>query len=108
LPFRSTISTLRTVLPIDLVRISSAGGGVFVIQALPQSAAGVVKDYFFFVSCRFKDRNGNRAFGFGYNVAPLPFRDMGGFRYPATESYPFDAAHSAYLSEFNTRVIPPP
>jgi len=80
----------------------------FDTSALGKPAAGMVRDYFFFVSCWFKDPNGNWGFGFGFSVDPLPFRDMSGFPYPATESYPYDAAHLAYLSEYNTRGIPPP
>jgi hypothetical protein len=33
---------------------------------------------------------------------------MSGFPYTADESYPYDAAHLAYLKEYNTRVISPP
>ncbi len=76
---------------------------------LPPLAQGLQRDYFFFVSCWFKDESGNWGFGFGFDVDPLPFRNMTSFPYPlATESYPTDEAHSAYLREYNTRVVQPP
>ena len=63
---------------------------------------------FFFVSLWFKDENGNWGFGFGFTVNPLPFQNMSGFPYPLTESYPYDAEHLSYLSEYNTRTITVP
>jgi len=36
-------------------------------------------------------------------VDPLPFHGMSNYPYPASESYPSDAEHLAYLSEWNTR-----
>jgi len=38
-----------------------------------------------------------------HTVEPLPFAAMSNFPYPATESYPTDADHQQYLSEWNTR-----
>lgn len=79
---------------------------------LPPLAAGMERDYFFFVSCWFKVQYANYGFGPGNNgftVTPLPFHYMSGFPYPLdTESYPYDAEHLAYLAEWNTRVIPSP
>jgi hypothetical protein len=73
---------------------------------LPCLAEGMQRDYFFFVSCWFKDESGNWGFGFGFTVDPLPFRNMTSFPYPlATESYPSDESHLAYLRDYNTRVI---
>ncbi len=37
-------------------------------------------------------------------VDPLPFHAMSNYPYPATEHYPDDAAHAAYLAEWNTRI----
>jgi hypothetical protein len=71
---------------------------------LPPVGEGMQRDYFFFVSCWFKDENGNWGFGFGFTVDPLPFRTMSGFPYPDTESYPFEA-HEGYLREYNTREV---
>ncbi len=76
---------------------------------LPPLAQGLQRDYLFFVSCWFKDESGNWGFGYGFTVDPLPFRNMTSFPYPlATESYPNDEAHSAYLREYNTRLVQPP
>ena len=72
---------------------------------LTAPAQGMVRDYFLFESTWFKDENGNWGFGFGFTVDPLPFSGMSGFPYPLTESYPYDAEHSNYLSEYNTRMI---
>lgn len=66
------------------------------------------RDFFFYVSLWFKDEYGNWGFGFGFTVDPLPFQDMSGFPYPATESYPYDEAHLSYLLEYNTRTITVP
>lgn len=41
------------------------------------------------------------------NVEPLPFRGMSSYPYPATEHYPDDAEHQAYLAKYNTRVQGP-
>jgi hypothetical protein len=67
-------------------------------------ADGMERDYFLFVACWFKDPPGNWGYGFDFTVNPLPFQNMSGFPYPPTESYPYDAAHLQYLSEYNTRV----
>ncbi|MEM3881038.1 MAG: hypothetical protein QXD19_04755 [Candidatus Bathyarchaeia archaeon] len=69
---------------------------------------GMQRDYFLFVACWFKDPPGNWGYGFDFTVEPLPFRNMTGFPYPATESYPYDEAHLQYLREYNTRIIKPP
>jgi hypothetical protein len=73
---------------------------------LTAPAPGMVRDYFLFVACWFKDPPGNWGYGFSYTVDPLPFMDMSGFPYTTGESYPYDAAHLVYLKEYNTRVIP--
>ena len=77
----------------------------FDASTLPPPAEGMVRDYFFYDSLWFKDENGNWGFGFGFTVDPLPFHYMSGFPYPPTESYPYDAEHNNYNSEYNTRVI---
>jgi len=68
-------------------------------------APGMERDYFFVVACWFKDPLGNWGYGFNFSVNPMPFMDMSGFPYPTTESYPYDAAHLAYIQEYNTRII---
>jgi hypothetical protein len=69
---------------------------------------GMERDFFLFVADWFKDPPGNWGYGFDFTVEPLPFRNMSGFPYPDTESYPFDDAHLKYLQEYNTRVVKAP
>ena len=82
---------------------------LFPADDLPPVAAGMERDFFFFVACWFKVQYANYGFGpghDGFTVDPLPFHNMSGFPYPlATESYPYDDAHNAYLRDYNTRVI---
>jgi hypothetical protein len=80
----------------------------FSTDNLAPVASGMERDYFFVVACWFKDPPGAWGYGFDFTVNPLPFMDMSGFPYPASESYPTDAAHLAYIQEYNTRIIPPP
>jgi hypothetical protein len=72
---------------------------------LTAPAPGMVRDYFFEVAAWFKDPLGQWGFGFNFTTNPLPFMAMSGFPYPSNESYPYDAAHLAYLAEYNTREI---
>ncbi|MGA2386246.1 MAG: hypothetical protein ABSG33_06915 [Candidatus Bathyarchaeia archaeon] len=80
----------------------------FPVGNLTKVAPGMERDYFLFVACWFKDPPGQWGYGFAFTVAPLPYIGMSGFPYTATESYPYDAAHLAYIKEYNTRYIPPP
>lgn len=80
---------------------------LFPIGNLSAPAPGMVRDYFLFVACWFKDPPGQWGYGFDFTVNPMPFLGMTGFPYTGTQSYPYDAAHIAYLKEYNTRVIPP-
>jgi hypothetical protein len=81
----------------------------FPVANLTAPAEGMVRDYFLFEACWFKDETGNWGFGFDFTVDPLPFKDMSGFPYSLqTEQYPNDPEHLAYLAEWNTRVISPP
>ncbi|HSV49474.1 MAG TPA: hypothetical protein VLH35_04085, partial [Candidatus Acidoferrales bacterium] len=67
--------------------------------------AGMERDYFLIVSCWFKDPPGGWGYMFDFTVDPLPFIGMTGFPYTSSESYPYDAAHRAYLAKYNTRVF---
>jgi len=69
---------------------------------------GMERDYFFAVACWFKDPPGAWGYGFNFTVDPMPFMAMSGFPYTTTESYPYDAAHLAYIQQYNTRQINPP
>jgi hypothetical protein len=73
---------------------------------LTAPSQGMERDYFFVVACWFKDPPRAWGYGFNFTVDPMPFMAMSGFPYPITESYPSDAAHLAYIQQYNTRVIP--
>ena len=75
------------------------------LASVPQ---GMVRDYFLYEACWFKDENGNWGFGFGFTVDPLPFQNMSGFPYPPNEGYPNDTAHQNYLQQWNTRIVQTP
>ena len=75
---------------------------------LSAPAPGMERDYFFVVACWFKDPPGAWGYGFNFTVDPMPFMAMSGFPYPSGESYPYDAAHLAYIQQYNTRVITAP
>jgi hypothetical protein len=95
----------------DMYVIGMQGDQVFLqfsTSSLQPLADGMERDYFLFVACWFKDPPGNWGYGFDFTVDPLPFLDMSGFPYLATESYPYDASHLQYLQEYNTRVINAP
>jgi hypothetical protein len=77
----------------------------FPMADLSEPAEGMEREYFLVTACFYKDEPGAWGFGFTFTVDPLPFQGMSGYPYPATESYPYDSAHLAYLEEYNTRVI---
>jgi len=92
----------------DMFVIGKQGDQVslrFPVAGLEALGDGLERDYFMFVACWFKDAPGNWGYGFDFTVDPLPFRNMSGFPYPDTESYPYDDAHLQYLREYNTRVV---
>jgi len=63
---------------------------------------GMVRSYFLVASCWFK---GSGLPDVPFTVNPLPFQDMSSYPYPSNESYPYDAAHLAYLLKYDTRSI---
>jgi hypothetical protein len=75
---------------------------------LTDPAPGMERDFFFVDACWFKDPPGAWGFGFTFTTDPMPFLAMSGFPYTSAESYPYDAAHIAYLREYNTRIIMAP
>lgn len=81
---------------------------LFPTDGLKAPAPGMVRDYFLVTDSFYKDEPGAWGYGFTFNVDPLPFRGMSGYPYPSTESYPYDAAHQAYLQQYNTRLIGAP
>ncbi|HUJ84274.1 MAG TPA: hypothetical protein VLV84_01560 [Candidatus Acidoferrales bacterium] len=80
----------------------------FPVSSLTKLAPGMERDYFLFIACWFKDPPGQWGYGFNFTVDPLPYIGMTGYPYTATQSYPYDTAHLAYLKTYNTRTIPPP
>jgi hypothetical protein len=67
----------------------------------PALKPGWRRDYLLRVEGWAKDRDANTAFS--QSVDPLPFHGMSRYPYPSDEHYPDDAAHRAYLREYNTR-----
>jgi uncharacterized membrane protein len=94
----------------DMFVIGRQGDAVslqFSTANLAEPIEGMVRSYFFFESCWFKDKNGNWGFGFDFTVDPLPFENMSGYPYPPTENYHTDEEHQNYLRDWNTRTIEP-
>jgi hypothetical protein len=79
----------------------------FPIADLAPLADGMERDCFLYVACWFKDEPSNWGYGFPFTVDPLPFRNMSGFPYLSTESYPYDSEHLNYIQQYNTRAIMP-
>jgi hypothetical protein len=77
----------------------------FPTDNLTTPAPGMVRDYFFVVACWFKDPPGAWGYGFNFTTDPMPFMAMNGFPYTSAESYPYDTAHTAYIQQYNTRII---
>ena len=92
----------------DMFAIGRQGDQVellFPTTNLSAPTPGMVRDYFLIVACWFKDPPGQWGYGFTFTVNPLPFMAMSGFPYPTAETYPYDAAHLAYIRDYNTRII---
>jgi len=92
----------------DIFVIGMQGDNVslkFPTTSLPPLEDGVERSFFLFVASWFKDPLGNWGYGFEFTVNPLPFRNMSGFPYPDTESYPTSEEYIRYLEEWNTRAV---
>ena len=59
------------------------------------------RDFIFYANGWVKDGDLNTKHSL--TVEPLPFHGMSGYPYGDDESYPYDAAHKAYLEKYNTR-----
>ena len=77
----------------------------FYTSSLPELEAGTSRSYFIYVASWFKDPLGNWGYGFDFTTEPYPFRDMSGFPYPDTESYPTSEEYVQYIKEWNTRAV---
>jgi hypothetical protein len=75
------------------------------IVDIPSLEDGKERSVFLYVACWFKDPPWNWGYGFDFTVDPLPFRNMTGFPYTESESYPYDAEHIAFIKEYNTRTV---
>ncbi len=73
----------------------------FDASALPPVRAGWTRDYELYLNGYVKDMDFYGAFS--QTVAPLPFRQMPGYPYPASVSFP--DAHREYQLEWNTREV---
>jgi len=92
----------------DMYVIGMQGDNVtlkFPTTSLPPLEDGEERSVFLYVASWFKDPPGNWGYGFEFTVDPLPFRNMSGFPYPDTESYPTSEEYIQYLEEWNTRAI---
>jgi hypothetical protein len=70
--------------------------------ALPdEPPPGWRRDYLVYLNGWLKDTDVNSMFG--ERVAPLPFQGMSSYPYPATEGYPDDEEHRAFLQQYLTR-----
>jgi hypothetical protein len=72
---------------------------------LPALEDGTERSYFLYVASWFKDTPDNWGYGFDFTVDPFPFRDMSGFPYTDTESYPISKEYVQYIKEWNTRAV---
>jgi Tfp pilus assembly protein PilF len=73
----------------------------FDLRSLPPVAPRLKRDYLLSVDGWAKDGDPNTAYS--SSVAPLPFHSMKGYPYPASQHYPQDTQHQAYLRKYNTR-----
>ena len=92
----------------DMYVIGMQGDNVtlkFPTTSLPPLEDGEERSFFLYVASWFKDPPDNWGYGFEFTVDPLPFRNMSGFPYPDTESYPTTEEYTKYLEEWNTRAI---
>jgi len=93
----------------DMFVVGRQGDQVHMLYStenLSDPEPGMVRDYFFAVACWFKDPPEEWGYGFSFTVDPLPFMNMTGFPYTTAENYPTDAAHQAYIAQYNTRIFP--
>lgn len=88
----------------DRFAVFGSGEGVkldFDPRALPELAAGWVRDYFFYADGFEKDLDFYAADAF--TVEPLPRHSTLPYPYPEGRGYPVDAEHLKYQLDYNTR-----
>jgi len=92
----------------DMYVITRQGDEITILFSadLPPVPEGMERDYFLFASVWFKvDGLPYLPYTVDTPESPLPFHGMSCFPYLEPESYPYDADHLSYLSEYNTRTI---
>ncbi|MBI3566727.1 MAG: hypothetical protein HY084_00805 [Gemmatimonadetes bacterium] len=72
-------------------------------DAPPPPPAGWTRDFLLYSDGWIKDADMNTALG--NTVGPLPFHAIRRYPYAPGETYPDDAAHRAYLREYETRRV---
>lgn len=97
--------TLPLVAAIDDCFVVMGSGDAlelrFPATALPPLPAGWRRDYLLFLDGWAKDRDLNSIEAL--HVEPLPFHDMTGYPYAATESFPDDERHRRWRRDWQTR-----
>jgi hypothetical protein len=73
----------------------------FPATSLPALPQGWTRDFLLKVDGWAKDADANTAFS--ENVLPLPFHNMSSYPYRASEHFPQDEEHAAYVREYLTR-----
>jgi len=90
--------------PDDRMVIMGSGDEVTIeypAASLPALPAGWTRDFLLKVDGWAKDADANTAFS--ENVLPLPFHGMSSYPYRATEHFPQDKEHAAYVRDSLTR-----
>lgn len=110
-PIEGNFTRFGDVLPLlttsdDMYIVMAPGDETtleFDAAAAPALPKGWTRDFLLYSDGWIKDSDLNTAFG--TSVGPLPFHAITQYPYAPGESYPTDAAHQAYLREYNTRTI---
>jgi len=90
--------------PDDRMVVMGSGDEVTIeypAASLPAVPAGWTRDFLLKVDGWAKDADANTAFS--ENVLPLPFHSMSSYPYKATEHFPQDETHAAYVRDYLTR-----
>jgi hypothetical protein len=110
-PIEGSFTRVGDVLPLlgksdDMYVIMAPGDEVtlkFDAASAGMLPPGWKRDFLLYSDGWIKDSDLNTAFG--TTVGPLPFHQIRAYPYASGESYPSDAAHQKYLSEYNTRIV---
>jgi hypothetical protein len=92
--------------PDDMYVIMGAGDEAtikFDASSARSLPSGWKRDFLLYTDGWIKDSDLNTAFG--TTVGPLPFHGVKSYPSASGESYPTDAEHQRYLTDYNTRVV---